>query len=283
MYADKIQRKKRPWSNNQASQARASLSFVDNRSEVQPQQKGQMSSHVGMQMQTMVEDQTGDRQKNVLQAIAYQSSSNQVQPAQRAASEVREVDITELSDGDARKHVFESFKKGQMVKPLVDESGKVVQRVPQKLSYGGGDLFIVLKSDLGKGTGTSKTTRAYVNNPGTPKPGAILFDYETANSTAKSQALVKGNKNAWEVENPEADRTYKSGSYWDAGHKLGRQNGGLGNDVNWVFPQNPAFNQGNSRNMDDVDETRPYWRQHEDDFNSGVRKDGAGAWWMRTN
>ena len=193
----------------------------------------------------------------------------------------REVEISELSDEDARKHISDSFRKGKTNKPLINQSGGLVQRLPKKESHLGGDLFTVLKSDLNTGTGTSEGTRNYVNNPKTYKPDSILFDYQSAQSPKAGVKEVKGNKSAFEVENPEADYSYKSGKLWDAGHKLGRQNGGLGNDNDWVFPQNPAFNQGNSKNMSDVDETRPWWRQHEDDFHEGVKKDGAGAWWIK--
>ncbi|NBQ67875.1 MAG: DUF4157 domain-containing protein [Nitrosomonadaceae bacterium] len=193
----------------------------------------------------------------------------------------REVEISELSDEDARKHISDSFKKGKTDKPLINQSGSLVQRLPKKESYSGGDLFTVLKSDLNTGTGTSEGTRNYVNDPKTYKPDSILFDYQSAKTPKAGLQVVKGNKNAFEVENPEADYSYKSGKLWDAGHKLGRQNGGLGNNNDWVFPQNPAFNQGNSKNMDDVEETNPLWRAHEDTFYSGVKSDGAGAWWIK--
>ena len=203
-------------------------------------------------------------------------------PVQKADDGTREVDINELSDDQAYQHMEDSFKKGEMKKPVINQAGSLVQRVKKSFTQGG-DLFVVLKSDLNTGTGTSKGTRAYVNDVNTFKPDEILFDYVTANTSAKATATVKGNKKAYSVENPLADKSYKSGIYWDAGHKLGRQNGGLGNDNDWVFPQNPAFNQGNSKNMFNVDseETRPAWRAMEDDFHNGVKKDGAGAWWIK--
>lgn len=202
-------------------------------------------------------------------------------PVQRAEDGLRRVSLKQLSDEDAHKHLAESFKKGKMEEPLVNASGGLVQRTPKKQSWNGGDLFTVLDSDLGTGTGTSEGTRNYVNDPGTDKPDSILFDYATNKNTAKASQAVKGNKYAYETENPEADRSYKSGRHWDAGHKLGRQNGGLGDQDDWVFPQNPAFNQGNSRNMDDVEETYPLWRGYENDFHDGVASDGGGVWWIK--
>ncbi|ASS48208.1 MAG: hypothetical protein CHH17_05545 [Candidatus Fluviicola riflensis] len=203
-------------------------------------------------------------------------------PVQKVGEDTREVDIKELSDDQVYQHMEHSFKKGEMKNPVINQAGNLVQRVKKSFTQGG-DLFVVLKSDLNTGTGTSKGTREYVNDDNTYKPEEILFDYVTSNTTAKATATIKGNKKAYSVDNPEADKSYKSGSYWDAGHKLGRQNGGLGNDNDWVFPQNPAFNQGNSKNMDDLDseETRPAWRNIEDDFHEGVKKDGAGAWWIK--
>lgn len=212
------------------------------------------------------------------QHMMHYSHAFQKKPSEE---NVREVHLTQLPEDQARQHLVDSFKKGKMENPLVDSAGNVVQRLPKKTSHSGGDLFTVLKSDLNTGTVTSQGTRNYVNDPSTFKPDAVLFDYASANSTKKSTQTVTGNKNAYEVENPESDRPYKSGRYWDAGHKLGRQNGGLGNDDDWVFPQNPAFNQGNSRNMDDVEETHPLWRSHEDAFHEGVEIDGGGTWWIK--
>ncbi|RUL79012.1 DUF4157 domain-containing protein [Dyella choica] len=194
---------------------------------------------------------------------------------------LREVSLEQLPEADAQKHLVDSFKKGRLNNPVVNEQGAVVQQKPKKESFLGGDMFFVVKSDLNTGTGTSQGTREYVNAASTNKPDSIRFDYATGKSAKIVSQTVKGNKGAFEVENPEADFSYASGKLWDAGHKLGRQNGGLGNDNDWVFPQNPAFNQGNSKNMSDVEETRPAWRQHEDDFHDGVKTSGYGVWWIK--
>lgn len=212
------------------------------------------------------------------------NTSSQSSTLQRNENDdsLREVELSELPEEKARKHLVDSFKKGKMEAPLVNEAGQVVQRVPKKENHGGGELFTVLQSDLDTGTGTSKATREYVNAPSTPKPNSVLFDYASAKSAAKAKTEVIKNSLAFEVDNPEADNSYKSGSYWDAGHKLGKQNGGLGNDTDWVFPQNPALNQGNHRNMDDdSEETHPEWRAHEDHFYQGVNTDGGGVWWVK--
>jgi Domain of unknown function (DUF4157) len=200
-------------------------------------------------------------------------------PVQKAGDDSKGVDLEQMSEADAHKYLADSFKKGTLGNPS-GKSEATVQRVTKE-SYKGGDLFTVLKSDLNKGTGTSKGTREYVNDDYTDKPDNILFDFATNYSSKKAKATVKGNKKAYGLDNPEADRSYKSGSYWDAGHKLGRQNGGYGDVNSWVFPQNPAFNQGNSRNMDDVEETYPLWREFENEFHEGVKSDGGGVWWIK--
>ncbi|MNY19986.1 hypothetical protein D3C86_1534450 [compost metagenome] len=246
------------------------------------QKQGRVQPTKQLKGTTNINDDTGlEKEADVMGAKAIQLKSAVSQLEENKAA-LREVDITELSEPEAIKHAIDCFQKGEMKNPTVDASGQVAQLQPSKADHQGGELFIVGRSDLGTGTGTNKTTREYVNAPSTPKPSSILFDYASGKSSAKSKTEVTKNDLAYEVDNPKGDKSYKSGSYWDAGHKLGSQNGGLGNDTGWVFPQNPAFNQGNHRNMhDDSEETHPYWRKHEDHFNQGVKKDGWGVWWIK--
>lgn len=247
------------------------------------QAQGRVKPTMQMKGDVPVNDDAGlEHEADVMGARALQHGAVQlVEQGAATGSVFKEVEIDQLPDDQARKHLSDSFKKGKMQKPIINQTGDLIQRLPKKESVDGGDLFVVLKSDLNTGTATSKGTREYVNDPSTFQPESILFDYKTNSSTAKAKKEVNGNKMAYEVENPEADHAYKSGSLWDAGHKLGKQNGGLGNDNAWVFPQNPAFNQGNSRNMDDVEETNPLWRAYEDDFHEGVKADGGGVWWIK--
>ncbi len=191
---------------------------------------------------------------------------------------IREVTIDQLPENDACEHIANSFKKGRMNNPIIDQTGKIVQMVPKKESFSGGDLFTVLKSDLGTGSDTTEETRKHVNDPATKKPNKILLKYRTNNNTSEASKALKKDANAYNFDNPKADSSYKSGKYWDAGHKLAKQNGGLGNLKEWVFPQNPAYNQGNSMHMKT---THLEWRKHENNFKEGVYKDGAGAWWIK--
>ncbi|MGV3609585.1 MAG: DUF4157 domain-containing protein, partial [Fluviicola sp.] len=250
------------------------------------QKQGRVQPTKQLKGKTNINDDAGlEKEADVMGAKAMQlKSDNQSNTIQRNETDesLKEVSLDELSEGDARTHLTDSFKKGDMKPPVVDESGKVVQRVPTQESWGGGTLFTVLKKDLGKGTVTSKGTREYVNDPSTYKPKKIKFDYATSGSTKVAETAVITNPDAWVAKNPKAARSYKSGSYWDAGHKLGKQNGGLGDDNDWVFPQNPSLNQGNSRNEDDVpEETHPIWRSHEDHFHDDVESKGGGVWWIQ--
>lgn len=171
---------------------------------------------------------------------------------------------------------------------FIQNKSAVAQAV-EKDSISGWDRFKVMKSDLGKGTGTSTTTRAYVNSSSTPKPSKISFAYHEVGKPIPS---------ATQIDNPTPILTYKSGSYWDAGHKLGKQNGGLGNDNEWVFPQTPSVNQGNTRNMSDKekddyekavdsgggDTMSQKWRTHEDAFKELVNGSTTGGyWWFKTS
>ena len=246
------------------------------------QKQGRVKPTKQLMGKTPVNDDAGlETEADVMGAKAIQLKTTSVQ-REETNEQLKEVTLDELPEDKARKHLSDSFKKGEMKAPLVNQSGQIVQMVPKKENWGGGELFTVLRSDLDSGTGTSKSTREYVNDPSTPKPNSVLFDYASSNKTSKAKTDVIKNSLAYEVDNPEADRSYSSGSYWDAGHKLGRQNGGLGHNTDWVFPQNPALNQGNHRNMDDdSEETHPEWRAHEDHFYAGVNTDGGGVWWVK--
>jgi len=208
-------------------------------------------------------------------------------PIQRQVPEnAREVDISLLPEEDAREHMMSMFKTKVYENPLVDQGGDLIQRTPSKGTHSGGDLFGVAKSDLNTGTDTTKKTRDHVNDASTTKPSAILFDFLTASTGSKARSGVVSNALAFETENPKADLPYSSGNYWDAGHKLGKQNGGLGDNNDWVFPQTPAYNQGNSKNMNKstmatIGKTRDEWRGLEDEFHDGVASDGAGYWWIK--
>ncbi|WP_343606139.1 DUF4157 domain-containing protein [Fluviicola sp.] len=246
------------------------------------QKQGRVKPTKQLMGKTPVNDDAGlEKEADVMGAKAIQFKTATVQ-REETNEQLKEVSLNELPEDKARKHLSDSFKKGEITPPLVNESGQVVQRVPSVESWGGGELYTVLHTDLGKGTVTSDGTRTYVNEGSTPKPKTIKFDYASAKHTGTAKNVVVKNPLAWAAKNSKADRAYKSGRLWDAGHKLGRQNGGYGDRNDWVFPQNPALNQGNHRNMDDSpEETHPIWRAHEDSFHNGVEQDGGGVWWIQ--
>ncbi len=273
--------------------ASGSAQFIDSRAQVSLQRKMQsvadespftkvaaqfkamMNGHAGQQSQ-LIQNKNNEPSlpDNPKSGIEFDAPS-------APQAETRQADVSELSEDDAHRYITASFKNGGGEKPLVNSTGALIQRAVTRSTHEGGELFSITKSDLGTGTATTQGTRDYVNDAKTYKPDTVLFDYATGANKVAGKNTVTARDEAHKMGNPEADRSYKSGKIWDAGHKLGRQNGGKGDENDWVFPQNPALNQGNRRNMDGIEETHTKWRAHEDEFRKGVDKDGAGAWWIK--
>ncbi len=113
--------------------------------------------------------------------------------------------------------------------------------------------FQINPQDRGTGTGTSKDTRGYVNDPNTPVPEQIRMSYGSGSQTGHT-----------EFQNA----PLQPGQKWDAGHIKGRQNAGLGHDRAGVFPQNPKQNRGNSLGGE---KTFDLWRRHEDNQNKWAK------------
>ena len=107
------------------------------------------------------------------------------------------------SDSVAQRKLMESINA---TTDAASQQGPVQRKIDVE-GYKGGELFLIEKEDLGTGTGTSEETRSYVNNPGTPKPSKILFDYGVADTKDNAKKKVAGN-HAWEVDNPKADHPY---------------------------------------------------------------------------
>lgn len=213
----------------------------------------------------------------------YQTPYEKVEnPVQKQDSKEKQiVDINDLPEDQAKSYMMESFKKGKFSPPELDAKGNLVQLKPTKSDYDGGEMFVLSKNDLDSGTGTNSTTQKYVNAPSTFKPSFVQFNYLTSSKKPKSI----GTNLVYSADNPQPSMSYSSGSFYDAGHKLASQNGGLGDDTDWVFPQNPAFNQGNSRLMNKKEKlatgkTYPVWRAHEQRFHNDVKIDGYGVWWI---
>lgn len=240
-------------------------------SKVQPEEKSRsVASHAAKSAQWV------DRR---LSTLAQRKMMHSMLPIQREEKKRKSIALSDLPEETARDYMIASFKKGKFVAPELDENGKVMQRVVRGF-HDGGEYFAITKSDLNTGTGTSTGTRNYVNHPSTPKPSYVEFDY-LIGSGSMSMPIT----NVFYADNPQATNSYSSGSYYDAGHKLASQNGGKGDVNDWVFPQNPAFNQGNSRLRTKAEKisngkTYPVWRAHEQHFHNEVKKHGAGVWWV---
>ena len=109
------------------------------------------------------------------------------------------------------------------------------------------------RSDIGRGSGTSKGTRKYVNSPGTPYPKQVSIEYSGVHKPGKGG---RGGRSEF-INQPLA-----KGQRADAGHIFGRQYGGKGNQDASVFPQHPQTNRGNYHKGKP---TRQLWRAHEDE------------------
>ena len=64
-----------------------------------------------------------------------------------------------------------------------------------------------------------------------------------------------------------------SSSKDDAGHILGKQNGGRGDRPSQVMPQNRDVNRGHKGQRN--------WRNTENDFNKAIKKYGNGKWTVK--
>uniref|UniRef100_UPI003FEDB556 hypothetical protein n=1 Tax=Bacteroides uniformis TaxID=820 RepID=UPI003FEDB556 len=179
---------------------------------------------------------------------------------------------------------FQKENKRKQHRTLYNEKSHKVSQLVTKGWWNDGDLFTIEKSDLNTGTGTTEKTRSYVNNNWHYVPTKVKFDYAISTSS-KEDAInaVKRNPNCFICDNAKADYSYGTGRYWDAGHKLARQNGGKGDVESWVFPQNPSMNQGNSRLMYNQQYTFPFWRAHENDFHDKMNNlhPSYGCWWVK--
>jgi hypothetical protein len=137
-----------------------------------------------------------------------------------------------------------------------------------KYNYG----FVIDKNDFAGGTDTTKSTQNYVNNNSEwpSVPGNIEYGYQVYNKKGEEVDTDSG-----DVKNP-APAT--KGQRWDAGHSLGRQNGGKGNVKKNVFPQNPQINRGN---YFQGKKTFKMWRSIEDQFHDSVENNHHGVWTMK--
>jgi len=137
-----------------------------------------------------------------------------------------------------------------------------------KFNYG----FVIDKDDFKGGTDTNKTTQNYVNdNSEWPSvPGNIEYGYQVFDTQGDEVDSDSG-----DVKNP---APANKGQRWDAGHSLGRQNGGKGDVKKNVFPQNPQINRGN---YFQGKKTFGLWRSIEDQFHESVENNDHGVWTLK--
>lgn len=144
-----------------------------------------------------------------------------------------------------------------------------IQCMRMDIQLGNPFEYIIDRAELWNGTKTTQNTRNFVNNQAIV-PNNITLDYAIYNTFNDAlfgiNHIFATNNN---VPNPQLP-----GVRWDAGHALARENGGLGNNVNHVFPQNRIINRGWGG-------TYHLWRAHEDNFNQQVAQHGYGRWRVR--
>ena len=114
----------------------------------------------------------------------------------------------------------------------------------------------VSSSDIGKGTDTNKGTRKYVNSPGTTYPRQVSMEYSGVKKPGR------GGRSEFINHRP------AKGQNADAGHILGNQFGGKGNQNASVFPQHPPTNRGNYHKGKP---TRHKWRALEDNIRKSAQ------------
>jgi hypothetical protein len=119
----------------------------------------------------------------------------------------------------------------------------------------------ITSADIGTGTGTSQTTRTYVNSPTTVYPQQVSIEYS-------SQPAQSGSGGRSEFIN----QPLAPGQRAQAGHIFGRQYGGYGDQPASVFAQHPQTNMGHTYQGQS---TRPLWREHEDEVRRQAQQGGT--------
>lgn len=142
-----------------------------------------------------------------------------------------------------------------------------IQRLRQDLQTGFPYEYIVDKNALGTGSGTTPAIRNAVNAPNINPPQNLKLQYAIYNSlNAAQNGVPHVYQTIVNVPNPPLPKTN-----WDAGHALAKQNGGSGDNINHVFPQNRIINRGWAG-------TFGQWRGHEQTFHDDVQIHGYGRW-----
>lgn len=122
--------------------------------------------------------------------------------------------------------------------------------------------FQVQPQHLDTGTGTNQGVRNHVNGPA-QVPGQVGFSWQVGDQGGSGEFQNAPSNNG----------------RWQAGHLLARQNGGLGNVNEMVFPQNGQINMGNSYQGQP---TFDQWRGHEQQFHNQVDQQQTQGNWSVT-
>lgn len=123
------------------------------------------------------------------------------------------------------------------------------------------------------GTVTNKSVRDFANLPNRKIPSAVSLSikYQSDDGTPKHRSMT--------VRNPKVAH----GKRYDAGHKIGQQNGGSGTNSTNIFAQHPVPNRypakgavyTMSQNWTPRKNTVNSWRRMEDKINRKVAKYGS--------
>ncbi|MFC5050527.1 helix-turn-helix domain-containing protein [Rubritalea spongiae] len=112
------------------------------------------------------------------------------------------------------------------------------------------------KKDLGKGSGTSKKTRDYVQDPNSFYPEEVSLSYTNEDESYRGRSSY--------IQPPRTSNMKP-----DAGHIFGNQYGGSGKDTANIFAQEPRHNRGNRYKGK---RTFKKWRRTENEIRRGIQK-----------
>ena len=167
---------------------------------------------------------------------------------------------------EALRRIIEST--GNIERKRMNTKNTLLQCLRYDIHTGGFPFeYVIDSNELGRGTKTNPVTRNHVNNNMiAPNNFNLVYVTYTNKADALNDVGHIYRSPILQVQNPVIP-----GTRWDAGHALARQNGGLGDIVNHVFPQNKIINRG-------WNGTYNNWKFYEQDFHNKVFRDGFGRW-----
>jgi len=137
------------------------------------------------------------------------------------------------------------------------------------LQYNGNQFDLIeanLQIGVHTGSPTNRNVRNAVNTPGGQYPRLIISEINYVDDQARAKTRFIA------VRNPQPQNNGR----WDAGHAIGKQNGGTGTWIGNIFPQNPTVNrfpvQGLPYTIQGNTKTLHSWRTFEDKINRKANK-----------